>query len=127
MTNEMKDLHDWYMPHQVAYPICRICGVVKRRDGKNTPCKGPTRLRQMEGEAERAETQLVRLERDLRASLRGGYLFGNFDEPFDMAGKRIVRVIQQRLLDLPCECTDPTPEGARCRACGGRVVECNDD
>jgi len=62
------------------------------------------------------------LERDLRKSLRGGYLFGNFDEPLDAAGLRIVRVIQQRLSDdLRCECTDRTPDGARCRACGGRL------
>ena len=40
--------HDWYRPQQYAYPICRICGVVMRRDGKNKPCKGPTRLRDME-------------------------------------------------------------------------------
>jgi hypothetical protein len=65
--------------------------------------------------------QLLEIERDLRESLRGGYLFGNFDEPLDAAGLRIVRVIQQRLSDLPCECTDRTPDGARCRACGGRI------
>jgi len=63
--------------------------------------------------------QLYRLEHDLRESLRGGYLFGNFDEPLDAAGIRIVRVIQQRLSALPCECTDRTPNGVRCRACGG--------
>ena len=65
--------------------------------------------------------QLLELERRLRESLRGGYLFGNFDEPLDAAGLRIVRVIQQWLSDLPCECTDCTPDGARCRACGGRL------
>ena len=65
--------------------------------------------------------QLIDLERDLRDSLRGGYLFGNFDEPLDAASMRVVRVIQQRISDLPCECTDPTPDGARCRACGCRL------
>lgn len=40
--------HDWYVPRRYAYPICRICGVVQRRDGQNTPCKGPTTLREME-------------------------------------------------------------------------------
>lgn len=30
-----------------------------------------------------AARQLLNLERDLRESLRGGYLFGNFDEPLD--------------------------------------------
>jgi hypothetical protein len=65
---------------------------------------------------------LLKLERDLRESLRGGYLFGNFDEPLDASGLRIVRVIQQRLSDLPCECTDPLLDtsGYRCHACGGR-------
>ena len=65
--------------------------------------------------------QLLIIERELRDSLRSGYLFRNFDEPLDAAGLRIVRVIQQRLSDLPCECTDRTPDGARCRACGGRL------
>lgn len=46
--------HDWYRPRQYAYPICRICGVVQRTDGKNKPCKGPTRLRPMEGETPKA-------------------------------------------------------------------------
>ncbi len=67
------------------------------------------------------ERFVLELERDLRESLRGGYLFGNFDEPLDASGMRIVRVIQQRLSDAPCECTDRTPDGARCRACGGRL------
>lgn len=71
-----------------------------------------------------AARQLLDLEHDLRESLRGGYLFGNFDEPLDAACLRIVRVIQQRISDLPCECTDQTPDIARyrCRACGGRIV-----
>lgn len=74
--------------------------------------------------AEDAQSQLLDLERDLRESLRGGYLFQNFDEPLNAAGLRVVRVIQQRLSDLPCECTDRTPDvgGYRCRACGGRLT-----
>lgn len=68
-----------------------------------------------------ATSQLLDMERDLRESLRGGYLFRNFDEPLDAAGMRIVRVIQQRLSDLECTCTDRTPDGARCRACGGML------
>lgn len=73
--------------------------------------------------AKAADNQFVRLERDLRDSLRGRYLFGNFDEPLDMAALRIVRVIQQRLSDLLCEYTDRTPDGARCRACGGLLID----
>lgn len=51
--------HDWYRPRQFAYLICRICGVVQRTDGKNKPCKGPTRLRQMEGETPSQETPMA--------------------------------------------------------------------
>ena len=40
--------HDWYLPRRFAFIICRICGVVQRRDLKNKPCKWPTRLRDME-------------------------------------------------------------------------------
>jgi hypothetical protein len=67
--------------------------------------------------------QLLELEYALRESLRSGHLFGNFDEPLDAAGLRIVRVIRQRLSDLPCECTDRTPDVGRhrCLACGGRL------
>ena len=66
-----------------------------------------------------AAKQLLQIDRDLRESLRGGYLFGNLDEPLDAASIRIVRVIQRRIASLFCECTDRTPDGARCRACGG--------
>lgn len=62
---------------------------------------------------------LLTLDRELRDSLRGGYLFGNFEEPLDAAGLRVVRVIQQRIASIRCTCTDRTPDGARCRACGG--------
>lgn len=40
--------HDWYVPSGYAFPFCRVCGLVKRRDGKNKPCKGQTKLRPME-------------------------------------------------------------------------------
>lgn len=44
--------HEWFQPsrEQAGYPwtICRVCGVVQRRDGKNKPCKGPTKLREPE-------------------------------------------------------------------------------
>ena len=47
-SREQPSIHDWYVPDGYVYPICRVCGVVQRRDGKNKPCKGPTRLRDME-------------------------------------------------------------------------------
>lgn len=43
--------HVWYYPEAGCYitvPFCQVCGVVKRKDGKNGPCKGETRLRPME-------------------------------------------------------------------------------
>lgn len=66
-----------------------------------------------------ASRQLYELEGSLRESIRAGFLFGNHDEPLDDYGLRIVRVIHNKISRLPCECTDRTPEGFRCRACGG--------
>lgn len=31
-----------------AWDFCKVCGIIKRADGKNNPCKGPTKLRPME-------------------------------------------------------------------------------
>ena len=59
--------HDWFLPRRFAYPICRICGIVQRRDGKNKPCKGPTRLRPMEGE-DCGYQDVACWERQLRAA-----------------------------------------------------------
>ena len=32
--------HDWFTPKFIGYPCCRKCGIVKRADGKNKPCRG---------------------------------------------------------------------------------------
>ncbi len=42
--------HVWIMPDDAwhPWPFCKVCGIVQRRDGQNKPCKGPTRLRDME-------------------------------------------------------------------------------
>jgi hypothetical protein len=40
------------------------------------------------------------LRQELHDSLRAGYLFGRHDEPLDDAGKRLVRVIEQRIAEL---------------------------
>ena len=92
-------------------------------DGQPRTLEGALEIMHRERRPAGAARQLLEVERELRESLRGGYLFGNFDEPLDAAGLRIVRVIQQRLSDLPCECTDRTPDigGHRCQACGGRL------
>jgi len=36
----------WFERPGPGAPIqcCRSCGVVKRRDGKNNPCRGPVRV-----------------------------------------------------------------------------------
>jgi hypothetical protein len=35
--------HDWEEDRsRFGWPYCRICGVVKRADGKNKPCRGST-------------------------------------------------------------------------------------
>jgi hypothetical protein len=70
----------------------------EKDDGKPRTPEGALEIEQGEQQPHSgAARQLVEVERDLRESLRDGYLFGNFDEPLDAAGLRIVRVIQQRL------------------------------
>lgn len=32
--------HEWFKPDFIAYECCKLCGIVKRSDGKNKPCKG---------------------------------------------------------------------------------------
>lgn len=45
--------HDWN-----GLECCRVCGIVRRRDDKNTPCKGPTRVGPR-GEAALREREIV--------------------------------------------------------------------
>lgn len=33
-------VHDWFTPDSIAYECCRKCGVVRRRDNQNNPCRG---------------------------------------------------------------------------------------
>ncbi len=40
--------HHWITKAPVKWPFCSICGIVKRSDGKNSACKGPTKMRSME-------------------------------------------------------------------------------
>jgi hypothetical protein len=41
--------HQWE-PHRNGekWQYCRICGIIRRADRLNSPCKGPTRMREME-------------------------------------------------------------------------------
>ena len=32
--------HEWFTPDFLAYECCRYCGIVRRLDGKNRPCRG---------------------------------------------------------------------------------------
>jgi hypothetical protein len=36
--------HEWFFPRMIAYHCCRKCGVVKRLDGKNGPCRAAGRI-----------------------------------------------------------------------------------
>lgn len=38
--------HDWHERFNLT--CCKVCGIVRRADGKNKPCRGPMRLRPME-------------------------------------------------------------------------------
>lgn len=43
--------HIWIQHTSAAYAnfeTCKVCGTVKRRDGKNAPCNGPAKLRKLE-------------------------------------------------------------------------------
>lgn len=40
--------HDWFKPDFLEYECCRKCGIVRRRDDKNKPCKGVVKLRPLE-------------------------------------------------------------------------------
>lgn len=40
--------HNWEFRKKFNFECCSDCGVVKRDDGKNGPCKGPMKLRPME-------------------------------------------------------------------------------
>ena len=32
--------HDWFKPAFLKFECCRKCGIVRRSDGKNNPCRG---------------------------------------------------------------------------------------
>lgn len=37
-------VHEWFKPEFLTYECCRKCGIVRRADDKNSPCKGPVRV-----------------------------------------------------------------------------------
>lgn len=40
----VSEAHDWFIPKGIAYECCRKCGIVRRRDDKNSPCKGVVKI-----------------------------------------------------------------------------------
>mgnify|MGYP001592762384 CR=1 FL=1 len=34
------ETHDWFTPIQMGYECCRQCGIIRRADHKNRPCRG---------------------------------------------------------------------------------------
>lgn len=44
ITRENEDAHDWFVPEFIGYECCRKCGIVRRADDKNKPCKGVVRV-----------------------------------------------------------------------------------
>jgi hypothetical protein len=45
---EEKQEHEWFRPNFISYDCCRKCGIVRRADGNNKPCKGFVYLRALE-------------------------------------------------------------------------------
>lgn len=44
-TAGKEGVHKWVDSYKsIKGPLCLICGIMKRADGKNKPCKGPTRI-----------------------------------------------------------------------------------
>ena len=41
---DKKTLHIWFIPDFMKVECCKICGIVKRRDGKNKPCEGKPKV-----------------------------------------------------------------------------------
>lgn len=36
--------HEWFVPEFIGYECCRKCGIVRRRDDENKPCRGVARV-----------------------------------------------------------------------------------
>ncbi len=41
--------HEWYTYDFMKYECCRKCGIIRRSDDKNNPCKNEMALRDSEG------------------------------------------------------------------------------
>jgi hypothetical protein len=38
------ETHDWFVPDFIGYECCRKCGIVRRKDRKNKPCRGVVKI-----------------------------------------------------------------------------------
>lgn len=52
--------HDWFQPSFMKHECCRKCGIVRRADDKNSPCKGVVLVRPREIDVLRAKVELLR-------------------------------------------------------------------
>lgn len=41
---ERERYHRWFVPKGIGYECCRDCGIVRRADDKNSPCRGKVRV-----------------------------------------------------------------------------------
>ena len=56
--------HKWEIkPSVLPYPVCRVCGVVQRKDDQNSPCKGPTAIGLHEAQQPSAAEVIAAAER----------------------------------------------------------------
>lgn len=37
--------HRWVAYDELPWDICKVCGVVRRRDNNNSQCKGPVKVK----------------------------------------------------------------------------------
>ena len=52
--------HKWEIkPSVLPYPVCRVCGVVQRKDDQNSPCKGLTAIGLREASSPTAISRLT--------------------------------------------------------------------
>lgn len=40
----VEGLHDWFTYGRLQWECCRKCGIVRRLDGKNSPCRGVVKV-----------------------------------------------------------------------------------
>lgn len=41
--------HEWFTYGRLNWECCRVCGIVRRKNGQNSPCKGPVAVGPRDG------------------------------------------------------------------------------